>query len=509
MPNPTSVAYELQLAGGGGAWTDVSADVRAAVPPHIHYGISGNGPLDLIASTGEYTFALNNAASNSAGLLGYYSPGHANCRAGFEIGIAARIKIVYGGVTYYKFRGILEDIVPIPGLYGQRLVACRVLDWMDETAKRPTREIATQVGQRADQIIATLRDSLTFQPAASSLAAASTEYPYSLDTARDGRTAVMSEMAKAVQSDLGQLYIKGDSVQGGTLRFADRRVRQNAGAALTTLTVQHGLTLGRKRRQLYNRVEVTVHPRRVDTAATTVLYSLDTGSLPSIAPGATITIHGSYSDPDLRASQVGGTDMATPVAGTDYAFGTSSTDTSLTASLGVVATYSSNSVIYALTNNAAVTGFVNLLQARGRGIYDYAPIMLMAEDAASKNAYGEYVLPIDLPHEVSATVGQAIANYYLSKYKDPRVVVDSVEIIGNYSDALMTAALAREPGDPVALTESVSGLSASRHVIQSVDLTLLPPHFVRCAWGLAPQIDTGSYWVLGTSLLGTGTRLAL
>lgn len=223
----------------------------------------------------------------------------------------------------------------------------------------------------------------------------------------------------------------------------------------------------------------------------------------------TIYIQGRYSDPDLRASSVGGLDMVTPVSGTDYAFGTSPTDTSLTASLGVVATYSSNAVLYALTNNASQTGYVNRLQARGKGIYDYAPITLVAEDATSKTTYGEYILPIDMPHEVSATTGQAIADYYLSKYKDPRNVIDSVSFYANTSAALMTAALAREVGDPVAVTETVTGLSASRHFIQNVSLTVLPNGLLYCQWGLAPQIDTGSYFDIDTDSIDGAELLGL
>jgi hypothetical protein len=240
-----------------------------------------------------------------------------------------------------------------------------------------------------------------------------------------------------------------------------------------------------------------------------VLYQLDTETLQSIAPGETITIQSSYTDPALRASQVGGLDMVTPVATTDYTFGTGPGDADLTADLGVTATYSSNSVEYVLTNNGATTGYVTHLQARGRGLYDYAPIMLVAEDQTSKDAYGEYILALDLPHEVSATFGQAVANYFLAAYKDPRYIIDGVSFYANTSSALMTAALAREVGDPVALTESVSGLSSSAHFIQRVSLTLQPVDNIYCAWGLAPRLDTGSYWILGTSALDTTTIIGL
>jgi hypothetical protein len=65
----------------------------------------------------------------------------------------------------------------------------------------------------------------------------------------------------------------------------------------------------------------------------------------------------------------------------------------------------------------------------------------------------------------------------------------------------------------IALSETVTGLSSSRHFIQKVTLELRPPGLLWCTWGLAPQIDTDQYWQLDISQLGGDTepttRLAL
>jgi len=45
--------------------------------------------------------------------------------------------------------------------------------------------------------------------------------------------------------------------------------------------------------------------------------------------------------------------------------------------------------------------------------------------------------------------------------------------------------------------------------INGVMLTIGYQRLIECEWVLAPRIDTGSYWILNTSLLNTSTILAL
>ena len=92
-------SVEMQLAGTAGAWTDVSADVLQSDKPRFESGIRDNGATDRVASTGRLTFTLDNSNLNSAGLAGYYSPGHANARSGFSTGIPVRFKVTYDGGT--------------------------------------------------------------------------------------------------------------------------------------------------------------------------------------------------------------------------------------------------------------------------------------------------------------------------------------------------------------------------------------------------------------------------
>ena len=76
----------------------------------------------------------------------------------------------------------------------------------------------------------------------------------------------------------------------------------------------------------------------------------------------------------------------------------------------------------------------------------------------------------------------------------------------------MTQALAREPGDKIALAETVTGLTNSSggaevaYFIQGVRLTVRPRNIIDVSWPLAPA-DAQSAWILETSTLGNDTVL--
>src|SRR3989304_4711198 len=141
-------ALEMKLAGAAGAGTAVTADLRLNPNAVFAYGIGGNSPTGRMASTGSFTFGMDNSEGNSAGLVGYYSPGHANVRSGFELGIKVRLSLTRAGTTYYKFVGRLVGITPVPGAKGPRITLCSAVDWMDEAARYKLQGIATQTVKR-------------------------------------------------------------------------------------------------------------------------------------------------------------------------------------------------------------------------------------------------------------------------------------------------------------------------------------------------------------------------
>lgn len=98
---------EFELSGRGNGWTDVSEDVHRASEIQWQRGITGTGPAARVAPPGLLTFSLRNDEENSAKLLGYYSPGHANCRAGFRKTAGVRFSLRIRTASYKQ--EVLDD----------------------------------------------------------------------------------------------------------------------------------------------------------------------------------------------------------------------------------------------------------------------------------------------------------------------------------------------------------------------------------------------------------------
>ena len=294
MPSVTAtVVMECELAGVGGGWTNISADTRIGIQAiEVQYGIGGSGPLDRIAETGTMSWAMDNSSGNSGGVQGYYSPGHTNARANWDLGIAMRLKVSDGGTDYYKFRGTLIDVPPDAGQYQRQAVICSAVDWMDEAARSKIKGIAIQEGQRSDQLVSNIvTNAVTRQPSATDYETGQSTFAFALDNLLDGQTSVLRALADVTISELGYLYVKGDTAQGGTLRFEDRHARARFGLPVGSFdNTMVTLDVTRSRSDLINRVYVVVHPRTVAGSAT-VLYELtSTESVPSVSAGETIKI---------------------------------------------------------------------------------------------------------------------------------------------------------------------------------------------------------------------------
>ena len=115
-----SFSFDIQMDFGSG-WTSVLSDVRTSENVACEYGIRGSGPDDLIADSGSLRFALNNGEWNSVSTLGYYSLLHSSKRSGFDYRIPVRLRITYGGTTFYKFVGKLRAITPTARVISWRL----------------------------------------------------------------------------------------------------------------------------------------------------------------------------------------------------------------------------------------------------------------------------------------------------------------------------------------------------------------------------------------------------
>lgn len=496
----TTATIVIQADFGGG-FVDITGDVRGVSPLRMRHGIMGNGPKDRIASPGSMSFALDNSAVNSGGLLGYYSPDHANIRSGFELGIPIRLKISYSGTDYYKFRGDVVSINPVAGQSGSRYTSVVATDYIDKLMRQKIFKVLVQAGQRDDQIITTLVAQMPTAPVATSYSIGSETYVFALNDVKDESTSIYNAILRCMHSGLGYFFVAGDTSGGETLTYQKRHDRIGLSSQATLTNAMVNLRTSRPIERVWNKIKMITMPARLDADATTVLYNLAKDI--EIQPGETVTITARYRDPDGEATRVSGISIIkVMVADTHYKMSSNVDDggNDLNADIAVVITEGGNNAELALTNNGSSLGHVNLLQVTGRGLYLYAPVELIFEDAASQSAYGERALVYKLPYQDNINVGTDFGQKFLATYKDPNTFISACDFIANTSDALMLAALSVEIGELVTITEEVTGID-TKFIVNAQELSITADGFIRCKWVLENE-DVSVYWVLEDGSLG-------
>lgn len=498
------ITTRVELDFGAG-WVDVSEDVVSGV--ECEWGLDGSTPKDRVAGPGPMKFALDNSDLNSGGLAGYYTPGHADMRSGFALGIPVRLVFDCAALTVadkVKWQGTVKDITPGIGARGGQVSAIECVDWMEEAARAKLAGLPVMVDATADEVLAEIVANMTTQPPnGTSFDVGSDTYPWSLDTARDEAVPVLTEMQKVTLSEYGQCY-----VEAGVLKLENRN-RRRLGIAPTlddffTLDEDDNLVelaVSHSRQNVINRIQVAAHPRRRDAAATTVLFTLR-GAV-QVPAGETVTINCPYRDPAQISQRVGGVDMVTPVATTDYTFNASKdgSGADLTANLTVTfagAVAGGNSATLELENTGGSSGWVpaGALQIRGRGLYDFEPFVADLDDATSIAAYGEAELSYDMPYQSEPANAQALAELLLDANKDALTRVESATFIAQWDEAAAAAFLEQGVTTGVVLEAPSANIAETLYWINGVRLAISVAGLIKVTWRLAP-VDTQQFWLLG------------
>lgn len=504
----TTVRVEAYLPSDdyGYAWTNISSDIPGGVK--AKWGIDGSGPKDRMADPGTMQFDLDNSARCSGGLVGYYSPGHVNCRDGWDIGTQVRLVLahpVHG--ERVKWLGTVQSC-PLKGGIKAPSVSVTCVDWLEEAAKTKPDGVAVLENTQSDAVFSALVAVVPKQPAATLIIAGSDNYPYALDTLQDENSNVLAEIHKVALSEFGLVY-----VQAGTLVFEGRRRRSGASSircALTERTILDA-TITQDRDDIYNRIQAQVHPRRVDDDSSTILFNL--GNRPAIKRQSSITFDAPYRDPNQQAQRVAGIDMVTPVATTDYTFNTWENGGGLdkTSQLTVAVTFGGNAARVTVTNSGPRDGYLTKFQLRGCGVYDFEPVLVQMKDDAAIAVYGETSILFDMPHQSDTAIAYDTASFISLLWGQPGVRVKDVTIVA-WDDEMAQHILDREISDRISITISPV-LDVSRLAwINGIELTVSPAGVVQEKWTLAPADDT-RFWRLGivgqseldvTTVLGYG-----
>lgn len=482
---PDGQFIQAELDGVGLGWTDLSDDVLLGIK--FSWGIRDNGPTALVASTGVLEFRLNNSDQNSAGLAGYYTPGHPNCRSGWRPRIRIRLVVTYGGVDYVQHFGWLREIKPAPFAFGERVVRCTSLDWMDQAARWELGPIATQIGATPDAVFEAILDASPVQPPSRDVTADSDTYAYALDQGAKASKA-MAEFQKLAQSSLGMIGCR----KTGAAFYEPRTVRVGATPAFQ-LDPPQGIEYAAGESQIRNRILGQLTPREVGSAGS-VLARLN--QVKALAAGAEWTFTLNYVDPAQKAASVGASSVTSPVATTDYLMNAAANGSGAdrTADLSIEEeTLGGRSARFTVKNNNAATSYITFFRVRGTPLYAYEPVQVEAVDAATL-AEGENALSFDLPYQSDENVAQAIVDRIRDQWAGDTGAVKGVSFY--VPDSLKDAVLEADISTAVSVIEDeILGLSEA-FFINGGEIVFETKDIWRVSYTLAPA-DVGAFWRLG------------
>ena len=522
---------QAELSGFGAGWTTIT-DITDT-PIVIERRFQTSSPIDLVQSPATCTFDVDNSPTNSGSKRGYYSPDSSNLRSGWAEGIRIRVQVTANSVTRTRFIGFLEDTIPDAGIFETQVAHVTCLSWLGHAATAGVDGLPAEINRRGDQILPDLVALVPFQPPATQYATTIDTYPFAGDNLDPNKSTVMDGIDSLCRSGLDRVWEKAD----GTLVLESRMVRASQATSLLTLTdvasagnpgrAIVGLPLQRSRKSHITRVQCTVHPKRVDAAAV-VLYALQvSGSTATVPPnGGTLTITGTYVDPQQVAQRVGGTNMLISDGGSGSVIGTSGNlptgdfqlfslpggmGTDITNSCTVAVTYSNGQVTFVITNNSVFDGNIFKLQCHGIGIYDYQTVTAIIKNTSVETSIGRNQIQFDCPWQSDPLFASGAAALVLNLLSQQTSQIDEVPMFITATDEVtMDSLLQREISDPIGVTETQTGVSNVPFWINGVREEIDERGNLLLSWALMPR-DNTQYWLIGVtgaSEIGNTTTVA-
>jgi hypothetical protein len=511
--------YSVEAKFDGTNWTRINSDIVSTIA--LEYGIQGANSLVRVADPGKLEFELNNTETNSAGLVGYYSPGHVNCRSGFGPGLTVRIcfELDY---KIQKFTGEIpvDGISVQSGVYGSRRVKVRVMDWMHQASTHQIQAIAYANNKTIMEGVALVLANMPKQPPGTTRYYTGESTFVSLFDIAGGATTALSEFGKFAASEMSYIYLTrhGLTVEGRLTRNIEKMypsefpvprdelvllinedpvyiinedsdrilISDSDVAVFTNAQYDADISYGTN---YYNQVKFTAYPRRIDAAATTELFTLQKSM--EILAGETLVVEGKYTDPSGVSNKVAGIDMVTPTAGNHWAAyeNDDGTGTDLTSSISVTAAWGIDKFQYTITNSGA-DAWITMLKAVGKGVYTDETVAYYTEDATGVAAYGGHMLSHDMKYQDDASVARRWARIQRYQYSSLQSYINSISFHANRKSEFLYAMLYLEPGDRISISESVTGVDED-YFIQGVRIAVGLGGKVDFTWSLkAARLDT-------------------
>ena len=531
------IKFEVYISA---AWLDITGDVLVDPSPRWNRGIMGNGPLDRVGSPGYLTFSLNNSQHNSASTLGYYSPGHPSALANWASGLPVRLSFEYEGLTYYKFYGRIkpDGIKVIPGQFLERRVDVTVHDYMAQAQAHEIKLLTLAENKRIDEVVPLIVANMPIAPLATDYNTGAYTFPTVFDTVR-GATTATAEFQKLANSELGYIYVRGDFTNGETLVVDGSATRQSVTTAIPVSIVDCGFLLKEDAEfllkedggkiildvsqdanftdselypgteinygdHLINKVEVSTYPRRIDSVATTTLFTLQS-EFSLLASETKSNYYGRYRDPSGGASYVNGKDMRVPT--TDDFLAETTAGVNASTDITLTATFGTEGASYDLVNNVASERVVKTLKATGKGIYIYDAVKIIYESTDSQLIHGLRILNVDMKYQDDPTVGEFFANILLSQLSNPALSVPKMVTFANRNSMTINGFLALEPGTKLSFNETVTGID-SDFFVQGYEAEITDGKHVWWKPVLQSALLSAGPWIWDTSTWSQSTNWA-
>jgi hypothetical protein len=470
------------------------------------------------AASGTITFTTNPASGDSVTIAGVtYTFRSTFTPAAYEVQIGAtkeatasnlKAAINSEGIVGTTYTGGTERL---PGI-----IASVITNVVTVTATLPgstgNEYGLAKTGSAITLSGSTLTGGVDYPPGLFSYCAGNESLEIAADRWTTDRTAALDTIRDSVRTERGRFFVQRD----GTLTFYDRKW------FFTPLTT--ALALGadpftaqveRSADQVYNLVNVTVHPRATAGAVDVLARTTHSIRIPSYALNGTYTRTVTLYFRDSAGNVVGGTGLVLPlVAGTDYSINDRADGTgfdytgSPSFAMGPLDVRGSE-VRITFYNYATGPLYVTKLQVRGQAITVYDPLTHTQEDAASQSTYLKRGLTLDLPLSADEVFGEALAYYLLDRFKTPftnvqQVTLHNTLVIGGVN------VFSLDLFDVFSLTDSQSGISAMKCTITGIELDITAADFTLTLH--AARADDRVYWNLGVAGYGeldTNTRLAV
>lgn len=326
----------------------------------------------------------------------------------------------------------------------------------------------------------------------------------------------ISAIQDVIDSEQGLFWVARD----GTVTFKARNYlfkQPTTASSLTLNSEQTDFDATMDQEQIYNRVEVEVRPRSqlsVGTVAESKATIVAPGQSGTARWNGTVVLPGGgsttvklpFTDP-TTGRQCGARDLIVPlVPYTDFTasdYETGGFDYTSAVGVNFAFSYAINgsNIEITIVNTALGPLYFTTLKVRGTAIVDYDPQNITVEDATSQDAYGKRVMSVKLPLPSTVNYAQSLAEYKLSRFKNPAFRINSISFGGqNLIGAVKLYAL--EIGNNITITDYQSAVSGAKYMITGISYNNIAPRTPGEITFYLRAIEDTTYWILEDSTYG-------